>query len=57
MPWLGRKFANLTASVLPVSLPGYGSSSNLKPGARVAVVGGGIAGVGAAYMLAESGYK
>jgi hypothetical protein len=49
---------------LPISIPHYGlrarlPRTNAKTGkpSRVAVVGGGIAGVGAAYTLAKSGYE
>jgi hypothetical protein len=55
---------NTIERFLPVSIPYYGHRAplprtNRKTGkpSRVAVVGGGIAGVGAAYTLAKSGYE
>jgi hypothetical protein len=52
---------------LPISVPGFGASRRLSPfmysnqekerRARVAVIGGGIAGVGCAYALANSGFE
>lgn len=49
------------ASHLPVSVPGYAGAVKIKADEtrtpKVAVIGGGIAGSGAAYALAESGFE
>jgi len=51
------------ASALPVSVPGFAGATPISATtpsgakARVAVIGGGIAGSGAAYTLSESGYE
>ena len=48
--------------VLPVSVPGFGASGRIAPvkpngsKARVAVIGGGIAGSGCAYSLSKAGF-
>jgi predicted NAD/FAD-binding protein/cytochrome b involved in lipid metabolism len=51
--------ARLIASALPVSVPGIGVAARLpdRPGRRVAVIGGGVAGAGCAYTLSESGFE
>eukprot|EP00040_Diaphanoeca_grandis_P034197 m.210907 g.210907 ORF g.210907 m.210907 type:complete len:759 (-) comp33095_c0_seq1:211-2487(-) len=55
--------AGWIASVLPVSVPGYAGAKKLaaiKPNgetAKVAVIGGGVAGSGAAYTLTKDGYE
>eukprot|EP01062_Namystynia_karyoxenos_P079927 TRINITY_DN8521_c0_g1_i1.p1 TRINITY_DN8521_c0_g1~~TRINITY_DN8521_c0_g1_i1.p1 ORF type:complete len:789 (+),score=293.33 TRINITY_DN8521_c0_g1_i1:94-2367(+) len=54
--------ARVAARLLPISVPGYGGAEMLEPTApdgtkrRIAIVGGGISGVGAAYSLKNSGY-
>jgi len=57
--------AGLIASVLPVSVPGYNGSEKIDikavkssgGTAKVAVIGGGVAGSGAAYALTEDGFE
>merc|ERR1719223_2473905 len=54
--------AHLIAHYLPVSVPGYAGARKIpavdKHGnkSKVAIIGGGIAGSGAAYTLSRSGY-
>merc|ERR1719506_1628925 len=57
-----KPFIRLIARVLPISVPGYDRACTVpaeQPDGsktRVAVVGAGIGGCGAAYALTESGY-
>ena len=54
LPSLGRWIA----ACLPVTVPGLSPGAEpLRKGGRVAVVGGGIAGCGAAWALARDGYE
>eukprot|EP00756_Hemistasia_phaeocysticola_P007731 Hpha_TRINITY_DN14378_c0_g1::TRINITY_DN14378_c0_g1_i1::g.86587::m.86587 len=48
--------ARAIAGLLPVSVPGVGDAAQIK-GGKVAVIGGGIAGSGAAFALKESGFE
>jgi predicted NAD/FAD-binding protein/cytochrome b involved in lipid metabolism len=61
--FINKQAADAFAKQLPVSVPGCGAASRLEPKdpatgkkRRVAVVGGGIAGSGAAYALQRSGF-
>eukprot|EP00927_Polykrikos_kofoidii_P078647 TRINITY_DN75454_c0_g1_i1.p1 TRINITY_DN75454_c0_g1~~TRINITY_DN75454_c0_g1_i1.p1 ORF type:complete len:818 (-),score=84.54 TRINITY_DN75454_c0_g1_i1:67-2520(-) len=63
LPWLGPSVVDRLCLFLPCSVPGFGGAARLTPvnaatgeQARVAVIGGGIAGCSCAYSLAKSGY-
>lgn len=59
--WVMPSLARVMAKALPVSVPGYtpGSEAITVPGddTVVAVIGGGIAGCGAAWTLSQSGFQ
>ena len=55
---LSRPFGRWLAGLLPVSVPGLSPGAEpLAKGGKVAVIGGGIAGCGAAWALARDGYE
>jgi len=62
--FLSKTVARWLASALPIAVPGYSPGAEPLPEApegqsrgKVAVVGGGIAGCGAAWMLARDGFE
>lgn len=58
LSFIAPPIANAIARHLPISVPGVGDAQILRgKNKRVAVIGGGIAGSGAAYALARSGYS
>ena len=52
MPHMARRIAN----TLPISIPGYTEGTQPLEKGSVAVIGGGIAGCGAAWALSQSGF-